>query len=663
MARRKGTRRRAAATSEVPAHAVLAVDPSVGGETALNARPNCKAFRTNYNFGSFLEEAVLAGNAFYDELDRRTPGNDIPRSPTSFTPPLVCALGPCTPLPQTIAGVSPIGFGINVDKLIQRLVNVASGLEECTPSCLLPSAHETWKPFNVDSPDLCRLHTHSPPSSGYSSPEIPLFLAALAPNRSKKRKAHRSAHRLSKKKQKRCAAANGAGGAATASDSKAPRSAVASASLDERASYTFVGVKRGPRGRARPREGIVLSSSEAVSGEGLGLEAKKQSGSRRRRRARDARERIRRGPWGKKHSPYFEKPRPFLIIAIDADAEVKYSVERRGYTGSRRYSSCPAYDDGRPLSPAQLDKLGFYRYEWDASLTHLVLDDEERIIMVLVGNPSENDKCPPEQRWHALFQRLAKKVEAERYDHAVSFDVNHRRGAYSVLSFGLSYGGGQTKPQLLRLSKAHNGIAERLKDDQDLQRVAGFQSEILASYFPLAYQHLRSAMRKLQAQDPCFTAPFPNSVYPAGAMNFGPETCCNAHFDVGNYPSLPCAITAFGDFDPNRGGHLVLHDLKIYFRFPPGATVLLSSAGIRHGNATIRSGETRLSFTQFCPGGLMRWVAYGCRPAKPFSVHQRAQMDAEAKEGWKEQLRRFSKVWDLDEDRAWVREQERLEDF
>ncbi|KAI0026585.1 hypothetical protein K488DRAFT_65859, partial [Vararia minispora EC-137] len=180
-------------------------------------------------------------------------------------------------------------------------------------------------------------------------------------------------------------------------------------------------------------------------------------------------------------------------------------------------------------------------------------------------------------------------------------------------------------------------------------------------YFPLAYHHLRTAMRKLQAHDPTFAAPFANSVYPTACMNCGPTTCCEAHFDVGNYPSLPCAVTAFGSFDPDKGGHLILRDLKIYFRFPPGATILLSSAGICHGNAAIQSGETRYSFTQFCPGGLLRWVAYRFRPAKKFSKRERARMDSIAKEGWKQQLGRFSKVWELDEDREWVRAQERLE--
>ncbi|KAI0026807.1 hypothetical protein K488DRAFT_64374 [Vararia minispora EC-137] len=130
--------------------------------------------------------------------------------------------------------------------------------------------------------------------------------------------------------------------------------------------------------------------------------------------------------------------------------------------------------------------------------------------------------------------------------------------------------------------------------------------ESLASYFPLTYHHLRIAMCRLQANNPTFTVPFINSVYPTSCMNCGPTTCCEAHFDDGNYPSLRCAVTAFGSFNPNQGGHLVLYDLKIYFRFPPGATVFLSSAGIRHGNAAIHSGETRYLFTQFCPGGLMR---------------------------------------------------------
>ncbi|KAI0028180.1 hypothetical protein K488DRAFT_73967 [Vararia minispora EC-137] len=349
-----------------------AEDLFVGAKTFAPRIPlNCKTFQTSYSFGSFLEEAILTANAYYDSQALHKPEIDTPRSPTSFTPPLVCFLGPCTPLPQTAVPVNPVGFGIDADRLV-----------------------------------------HSPRSaSGYSSPEIPLSQAVFEPNLSKKRKAHHGTCQFSKKqKRKRYAVADAAD-----------------------------------------------SAAKAVGG--TGLETKKGGGL-------------------------------------------------KGYTSSHTRSSSPASKDGRPLLPEQLDKLGFYRYEWDTFLTHLVLNDEERVIMVLVGNPSEDNRCPPEQCWCILLQRLAKKMEAESFSQ---------------------------KPQALHLSMAHHCLAECLKNNKDLQRVAGFQS---GTFTP--------------AWDPSFTALFLNSVYTAGAMNFGPETCCDTHFDVRTYPGLPCAVTAFSDFNPNR---------------------------------------------------------------------------------------------------------------
>ena len=46
--------------------------------------------------------------------------------------------------------------------------------------------------------------------------------------------------------------------------------------------------------------------------------------------------------------------------------DVKYAVERRGYTGSSRGRK-ESDIGGKPATPAELDALGFYRYDWDPS--------------------------------------------------------------------------------------------------------------------------------------------------------------------------------------------------------------------------------------------------------------------------------------------------------
>lgn len=42
--------------------------------------------------------------------------------------------------------------------------------------------------------------------------------------------------------------------------------------------------------------------------------------------------------------------------------------------------------------------------------------------------------------------------------------------------------------------------------------------------------------------------------------------------------------------------------------FPAGFLALIPSATITHSNSPVRENETRFSFTQFCPGGLLRYV-------------------------------------------------------
>ena len=85
-----------------------------------------------------------------------------------------------------------------------------------------------------------------------------------------------------------------------------------------------------------------------------------------------------------------------------------------------------------------------------------------------------------------------------------------------------------------------------------------------------------------------------------------------------NLPFGWCAITALGPFDPTHGGHLVLWDLKIVIEFPPGSTILIPSATLRHSNMAIQPGEKRFSITQYTAGGLFRWVDHGFQPSEDY---------------------------------------------
>ncbi|KAI0038561.1 hypothetical protein FA95DRAFT_1505391, partial [Auriscalpium vulgare] len=296
--------------------------------------------------------------------------------------------------------------------------------------------------------------------------------------------------------------------------------------------------------------------------------------------------------------------------------------------------------------------------------SYVILDVEDRIIAVLLGKPDEGEGRDPQKTWDAAVQRLAEKFEAARTKEGRTFPVkqeSHRRGHYTAAAFGVSYGGGQKRPGNLCMSDDHTDMVAEFREDEDLRRVAGHQSSGFASYSPKPYHDMRQSLDKLYRSQPELRWNFPNSAYPCATANLGPTTVCFAHNDLSNFPSFLCAVTPFGPFDPDKGGHMVLMDLKVRIRFPPGATILLPSAGIRHCNLPIQAGERRYSFTQFCPGGLMRWVRHGLQPASRLAPRTRQRLDGEGGEGWRKQLGRLSKYDELEADREWLLEQEASE--
>ena len=99
-------------------------------------------------------------------------------------------------------------------------------------------------------------------------------------------------------------------------------------------------------------------------------------------------------------------------------------------------------------------------------------------------------------------------------------------------------------------------------------------------------------------------------------FNFGPKTCTFPHKDLKNLSWGWCSITSLGSYDPTRGGHLVLWDLKVLVEFPPYSTILIPSAIMMHSNTSIGEDETRLTITQYSSSGLFAWAAYGNVPKK-----------------------------------------------
>lgn len=135
---------------------------------------------------------------------------------------------------------------------------------------------------------------------------------------------------------------------------------------------------------------------------------------------------------------------------------------------------------------------------------------------------------------------------------------------------------------------------------------------VMATWAPKLHQYYAETLDNLFASDSTLRRLFPRSIFSAASFNFGPQTICFKHKDFANLPFRFCAITALGNFDPTKGGHLILWELELVIQFPPGSTILIPSAIISHSNTTLRKNETRYSFTQYTAGALFRWVDNQC---------------------------------------------------
>jgi predicted 2-oxoglutarate/Fe(II)-dependent dioxygenase YbiX len=110
------------------------------------------------------------------------------------------------------------------------------------------------------------------------------------------------------------------------------------------------------------------------------------------------------------------------------------------------------------------------------------------------------------------------------------------------------------------------------------------------------------------AHDPSLVENFKNGAWATMTIHFDSQTVSCPHNDMDNLAYGWSCITALGNFDPHKGGHLVLWDVNMVVTFPPGSTVMIPSAVVLHSNTPISSAERRHTLIQHSPAGLFRWV-------------------------------------------------------
>ncbi|KAJ7894459.1 hypothetical protein B0H14DRAFT_2334379, partial [Mycena olivaceomarginata] len=235
---------------------------------------------------------------------------------------------------------------------------------------------------------------------------------------------------------------------------------------------------------------------------------------------------------------------------------------------------------------------------------------------------------------------------------AAGFPVSmrkHRRGLFSAINVGLTYGKGCSAPSWLN-NKQYDPITQCLLADTHINRIANFASGVFVAWAPRLYKHYHLNDQKLRQKHLELHRPFVGSIFSCAAFNFGPNVWTFKHRDVLNLAFGWCAIQALGNFDPTKGGHLVLSDLMLVIEFPPGALILIPSATLSHANVPVQAGDTRVPFTQFTSGRLFRYIDNGYRTEGKLAdadPAEYARLMEKKQSRWEEGLQMYSTVDEL----------------
>ncbi|KAJ6502987.1 hypothetical protein DFH09DRAFT_1335755 [Mycena vulgaris] len=351
-----------------------------------------------------------------------------------------------------------------------------------------------------------------------------------------------------------------------------------------------------------------------------------------------------------------------LELEIDT-SELPHS--RPAWMGSRAAQDEP-FEFSEPAAPhdlgtglggvmytqAEVDQLsgtvGFMYINWLGFITIPIIDSHRRLIALLGGTPRDV------VGWQAATDGAAALLEERATRIRVGEDdMNHRRAQepYAAVSRGASHGGGQTEPGDLQNNKTNTKVTDELLAHPHFQRLAAFANILFAMWAPLLFAFYQVQMRLLFRWKPSLRKNFVGSIFAACTFNFGPRAITLPHLDFGNLSWGWCAITALGRFDPDLGGHLILWDLRLIIRFPPGSTVLIPSALIRHSNIPIRAHEYRSSFTQYTAAGLFRWIRNGFQTDEDYQLSaspaELAARNEENEGRWEEGMKMFSVIDDL----------------
>ncbi|KAJ3762781.1 hypothetical protein F5878DRAFT_550136, partial [Lentinula raphanica] len=279
-----------------------------------------------------------------------------------------------------------------------------------------------------------------------------------------------------------------------------------------------------------------------------------------------------------------------------------------------------------------------------------LLDARDRVVAVLGGVPPAAAGSDWDENTAKLTAAMEACYKGSRFSQA---QTGGRRGLFASRTVGYGYGNGRRLPLNYKVSGKANQVAvKELLETQAVRRVVGFTNTLFNAFAHKIYKEYDDTNSELLAHHPHLRSNFPEkTVFAALTLNLGPRSFSPPHMDADNGAGGWCTDTPAGNYDPDKGGHLVLWDMGLVIRFPPGSSILFPSALITHSTLPIQETETRYAFIQYSSGGLFRWRGNGFRSDKELqataSPEAKATHEAERASRWKLALQKFTRWSDL----------------
>ncbi|KAG6905068.1 hypothetical protein DXG01_005289 [Tephrocybe rancida] len=193
-------------------------------------------------------------------------------------------------------------------------------------------------------------------------------------------------------------------------------------------------------------------------------------------------------------------------------------------------------------------------------------------------------------------------------------------------------------------------LTEKVMSDPGFERLARQVSGAFAYWAPRLHVHYTEAKEAICEWDPELKH-WLGCAFAAFVCNLGPQTVCIEHQDPANLAYGWCCVTLLGNFDPTRGGHVILWNIGVAVECPALHHFFLPSASIVHSNVAIHPNETRLSVTHYTAGALFKFVKRGMMLEKDFkrtASKKDLKASAEKDKGcWKFGLSLFSTMEEL----------------